>query len=221
MSDSIDEQIRQELDARKAKNKGRKQIKVLLLGQSESGKSTTLKRLFALPHNPSFSNFLVQNSSSLIPPMHFVTNVSHGVLSYTSISSVPYVASSRPFLPASTPPIPALFPTRQTTRTFPRKPETGLIPRPNHMHAVPLSSRTRHRPRLFSPLRPMSTSKLALSLFSHSRTDSSSNSRAEMMTSPRSLPGLVPPLSPARPRMPPVTVKLRYPSAPDTIGKGR
>ena len=44
VSDSIDEQIRQEKDARKAKLKGRKQIKVLLLGQSESGKSTTLKR---------------------------------------------------------------------------------------------------------------------------------------------------------------------------------
>ena len=46
ISDSIDEQIRQEKESRKAKLKARKQIKVLLLGQSESGKSTTLKREF-------------------------------------------------------------------------------------------------------------------------------------------------------------------------------
>lgn len=81
ISDSIDEQIRQEKDARKAKLKGRKQIKVLLVGQSESGKSTTLKRKspwllvrLLLAHLD-----LGQSFSSLIHPMPFVTSVSHGV----------------------------------------------------------------------------------------------------------------------------------------------
>ena len=45
ISDSIDEQIRLEKEALNAKKKSRKEIKVLLLGQSESGKSTTLKRM--------------------------------------------------------------------------------------------------------------------------------------------------------------------------------
>lgn len=46
ISDDIDEQIRQEKEAQRAKLRARKEIKVLLLGQSESGKSTTLKRKF-------------------------------------------------------------------------------------------------------------------------------------------------------------------------------
>jgi len=41
VSDSIDEMIRQERNDRK---KSRTEVNVLLLGQSESGKSTTLKR---------------------------------------------------------------------------------------------------------------------------------------------------------------------------------
>lgn len=44
ISDNIDEQLRQEREALKTKAKSRQEIKVLLLGQSESGKSTTLKR---------------------------------------------------------------------------------------------------------------------------------------------------------------------------------
>lgn len=45
VSDAIDEQIRQEKAMLK---KHKADVKVLLLGQSESGKSTTLKREFAL-----------------------------------------------------------------------------------------------------------------------------------------------------------------------------
>lgn len=41
VSDGIDDMIRQERHDRK---RGRAEVKVLLLGQSESGKSTTLKR---------------------------------------------------------------------------------------------------------------------------------------------------------------------------------
>jgi len=44
ISDGIDEQLKAEKEAIKARLKARKEIKVLLLGQSESGKSTTLKR---------------------------------------------------------------------------------------------------------------------------------------------------------------------------------
>jgi ribosome biogenesis GTPase A len=45
VSDDIDEQIKQERNALKK----RKQVNVLLLGQSESGKSTTLKRTLFSP----------------------------------------------------------------------------------------------------------------------------------------------------------------------------
>ena len=44
-SEEIDEQIRQD---RAAMKRQKQAVKVLLLGQSESGKSTTLKRMFAL-----------------------------------------------------------------------------------------------------------------------------------------------------------------------------
>ncbi len=44
-SDDIDEQIKREHAARRRQ---KQQIKILLLGQSESGKSTTLKRAFCL-----------------------------------------------------------------------------------------------------------------------------------------------------------------------------
>jgi guanine nucleotide-binding protein subunit alpha len=44
ISDSIDEELRLEKEALKTKLKNRKEIRILLLGQSESGKSTTLKR---------------------------------------------------------------------------------------------------------------------------------------------------------------------------------
>ena len=46
VSDSIDDQIRQERHERK---KSRTEVNVLLLGQSESGKSTTLKRKHSSP----------------------------------------------------------------------------------------------------------------------------------------------------------------------------
>ena len=54
ISDSIDEQIR--LDRAELK-KNKPDVKVLLLGQSESGKSTTLKRE-SLPHSHFASVFL-------------------------------------------------------------------------------------------------------------------------------------------------------------------
>lgn len=44
VSDAIDEQIKQE----RIQQKKRKEVKILLLGQSESGKSTTLKRTFPI-----------------------------------------------------------------------------------------------------------------------------------------------------------------------------
>lgn len=49
VSDNIDEMIRQE---RSEQKKTKAEVNVLLLGQSESGKSTTLKRKFLRSHLP-------------------------------------------------------------------------------------------------------------------------------------------------------------------------
>jgi hypothetical protein len=49
VSDNIDEMIRQERNEQK---KSKAEVNVLLLGQSESGKSTTLKRKFPRSHPP-------------------------------------------------------------------------------------------------------------------------------------------------------------------------
>lgn len=49
ISDNIDEMIRQERNEQK---KSKAEVNVLLLGQSESGKSTTLKRKFPRSHPP-------------------------------------------------------------------------------------------------------------------------------------------------------------------------
>ncbi|KAF8587094.1 G-alpha-domain-containing protein [Ramaria rubella] len=51
ISDAIDEQLRQEREERKIKLRSRKEVKVLLLGQSESGKTTTLKQ-FQIAYAP-------------------------------------------------------------------------------------------------------------------------------------------------------------------------
>ena len=61
ISDDIDEQLKQERNQLKK----RKQVRVLLLGQSESGKSTTLKRPSASSSSPpSHRSCVLQNSRS-------------------------------------------------------------------------------------------------------------------------------------------------------------
>lgn len=86
VSDSIDDMIRQERNDRK---RSKPEVSVLLLGQSESGKSTTLKREsrsrravmpsphfrshVAIPARSSISvltHFLKQSSSSCTLPLH-------------------------------------------------------------------------------------------------------------------------------------------------------
>jgi guanine nucleotide-binding protein alpha-1 subunit len=60
VSDSIDEMIRQErIDQKKSKA----EVNVLLLGQSESGKSTTLKRELFLDITQYMSIYVQQSSS--------------------------------------------------------------------------------------------------------------------------------------------------------------
>ncbi len=53
VSDAIDEQLRVE---RTELKKNRPDFRILLLGQSESGKSTTLKRTFSISHRGSHTS---------------------------------------------------------------------------------------------------------------------------------------------------------------------
>lgn len=88
VSDDIDEQIRQD---RVALRKQKQAIKILLLGQSESGKSTTLKReSFFLSQPPNNLPFFAQCTISFVsfamylPPtdidVHLVQNSSSSIL---------------------------------------------------------------------------------------------------------------------------------------------
>lgn len=64
MSDSIDEQIRLE----KQRLRGEKNVvKVLLLGQSESGKSTTLKRTSSPSSSPPLSSSALTYHTHRVP----------------------------------------------------------------------------------------------------------------------------------------------------------
>ena len=98
MSDSIDEQIR--LDKQRLRTE-KDIVKVLLLGQSESGKSTTLKRtpVFVLH----LLHFLIQkskqSSSCCTVRPHSIRSASHGVPSSTSTSSAPSAVSSKLLFP--------------------------------------------------------------------------------------------------------------------------
>lgn len=69
VSDSIDEMLK----AEKKERRSRPDVKILLLGQSESGKSTTLKRACVPPiwlfHPLSLS------VSSLLPPLLFIVSL--------------------------------------------------------------------------------------------------------------------------------------------------
>ncbi|KAF9239294.1 guanine nucleotide binding protein, alpha subunit [Melanogaster broomeanus] len=102
VSDAIDEELDRQ---RIADKKGPKPIKILLLGQSESGKSTTLKN-FQLMHSP--KAFRTERASwraviqlNVVQSIHAILDLiskaqaaSHGLSS--SSSSTPYFASSPP-----------------------------------------------------------------------------------------------------------------------------
>lgn len=93
VSDAIDAQLKEERLA----SKRRKEVKVLLLGQSESGKSTTLKRASSLRVVfPALTLF--QSSSSCTPPTPSATSDSPGAALSISTSSVPSAGQSR-FVP--------------------------------------------------------------------------------------------------------------------------
>jgi hypothetical protein len=108
VSDAIDEQLRTE---RADLKRNRADVKILLLGQSESGKSTTLKRMCSII---SFSRCLVIELAtrlSLTPPMYAVQAV------HTTIhSSLSSHAHLYPRIPA--PPYPRSLPGRASGMAY-------------------------------------------------------------------------------------------------------
>ena len=118
-SDDIDEMLKAE---RNEKRKA-KAIKVLLLGQSEGGKSTTLKRtsmsVFSSPAPSSLTLTLPnspQSSNCSTPQRPSTRNASPGVSSSILTSFVQSEESSTPFPPITRPSTPISWTTR-TTRT--------------------------------------------------------------------------------------------------------
>lgn len=119
ISDDIDEMLKVERNEQRKK----KPVKVLLLGQSESGKSTTLKRTFMsvfsslMVHSLTLTSHpLPQSSSCYTRQQPSTQNASPGGLSFTSISFVPSEESLMPFPPITRPSTP-ISSTTTTTRT--------------------------------------------------------------------------------------------------------
>ena len=119
ISDDIDEMLKAERNEVRKKNP----VKVLLLGQSESGKSTTLKRtsmlVFSSPAPSSLTLTLPNSPQSFncsTPQRPSTRNASPGVSSSISTSFVQSEESSTPFPPITRPSTPISWTTR-TTRT--------------------------------------------------------------------------------------------------------
>ena len=117
ISDEIDKMLQAERDEARKKNP---------LGQSESGKSTTLERMSmpvfstsTLSTQPNPSQ-LSQEFQLLHTPAAFHRNAPPGVSSSISTSFVPFEESPTPFLPVTRPSTPTSWTTR-TTR-IPRLP---------------------------------------------------------------------------------------------------